>query len=149
MAKKTKTIAKSAAVQSKIAVALGALGAACTDSNQAVATRTKTNKKLTTELKQLNRRRRVLAKRKLTAATKAKKVPGVETRKALRAADKDLVATRKALVKARAAKAGNSGELAGLKTAQRQSNAYWKAITQVDRVLNKPKKAKRAKRKAR
>ena len=143
MARKAKTIAKSAAVNSKIATALGALGAACTDSDAAVAVRTKTNKKLTADLKKLNRKRRVLAKRKLAAAAKAKKAPGVDTRKALRLVDKELVATRKALVKARADKAGNSAELAAMKAAQRQSNAYAKAIAKVDKVLNKPAKKRR------
>jgi len=60
----------------------------------------------------------------------------------------ELAATRKALAKTRAAKAINSPELAALKAAQRQANAYSKAIAQADKALNKPKK-KRRKRAAR
>lgn len=147
MAKKAKTIAKSAAVAKKIDTALGALGAALTDSDKAVAARTRTNKKLTAELKKLNRQRRVLAKRKATAAAKAKKAPSVETRRALRTVEKDLAATRKALTKARAEKKGNAAELSALKVAQRQSKAYAKAIAQADKALNKPKKRRRVRRK--
>ncbi|MBW2525446.1 MAG: hypothetical protein JRI23_14770 [Deltaproteobacteria bacterium] len=146
MPKKAKTIAKSAAVTKKIDTALGALGAALTDSNKAVVARTRTNKKLTAELKKLNRQRRVLAKRKVTAAAKAKKAPNALNRRALKAVEKDLVATRKALVKARADKAGNAAELKALKAALRQSTAYSKAIAQADKALNKPTRRRKVRR---
>jgi hypothetical protein len=147
MARKAKTVAKSAAVTTKIANALGALGAARTDSDVAVAVRTKTAKKLTAELKKLNRKRRVLAKRKVAATLKLKKAPGVDTRKALRLVDKELVATRKALVKARADKAANATELAAMKAALRKTNLYTKALEKVDKALNKPKPRRKVRRK--
>ena len=143
MAKKKRTIAKSASVEKNVATALERLNAACSDGDKAVAVRSKTSKKLSAESRRLNKRRGTLLRRKKAAAIKAKATPSVETRKALREAVRELAATRKALAKTRAAKAINSPELAALKAPQRQANAYGKAITQADKVLNKPRKKRR------
>jgi hypothetical protein len=150
MATKKKPIAKSASVEKNIAVALERLDAACTEGDKAVAARSKIAKKLNAESRRLNKKRATLVKRSKVAALKAKADPSAANRKALREAVTELAATRKALAQTRAAKAVNSPELAGLKVAQRQANAYGKAIVLADKVLNKPKKKrkKRAKKAA-
>ncbi len=143
MATRRRAIVKSASVEKNIAVALEKLDAACSDGDKAVAARSKTSKKLNAESRRLNKRRGTLLRRTKAAATKAKATPSVETRKALREAVSELAATRKALARTRAAKAINSPELAALKAAQRQANAYGKAIAQADKVLTKPRKKRR------
>ena len=143
MATKEKTIAKSASVEKNIATALEKLNAACTDGDRAVAARSKIAKKLNAESRRLNKRRGTLVRRSKAAAAKAKAAPSAATLKSLREAVTELAATRKALVKTRAAKAVNSPELKALKAAQRQANAYGKAIVQADKVLNKPAKKRR------
>ena len=150
MATKKRPIAKSASVEKNIDVALERLDAACTEGDKAVAARSKIAKKLNAESRRLNKKRATLVKRSKVAAVKAKADPSAATRKALREAVTELAATRKALAKTRAAKAVNTPELAALKVAQRQANAYGKAIAQADKVLNKPKKKrkKRAKKAA-
>ena len=150
MATKKRPIAKSASVEKNIDVALERLDAACTEGDKAVAARSKIAKKLNAESRRLNKKRATLVKRSKVAAVKAKADPSAATRKALREAVTELAATRKALAKTRAAKAVNTPELAALKVAQRQANAYGKAIVLADKVLNKPKKKrkKRAKKAA-
>jgi hypothetical protein len=149
MAKARKKIVSSASVENNIASAVEKLSAASGDSEKAVAERSRTGKKLTAELRRLRKRRAMLMKRKKTAASKAKEWPSGETRSALRTVEKDVATTTRDLAKARAAKAVNTPELAALKAAQRQSNAYMKAVDQADKVLNKPKKRrKRARKKA-
>jgi len=148
MATKKKSIAKSASVEKNIATALEKLSAATTDGDKAVATRSKIAKKLNAESRRLNKRRGTLVRRSKTAAAKAKAEPNAANRKILRETVAELAATRRALVKNRAAKAVNSPELKALKAAQRQANAYGKAIVQADKVLNKPARKRRKRRKA-
>jgi hypothetical protein len=138
-----RTVAKSASVERNIATALEKLNAARRDGDRAVATRSRTSKRLSAESRRLNKRRGTLLRRKNAAAKRARATPSVETRKALREAVSELAATRKALAKVRTAKAVNSPELAALKAAQRQANAYGKAIAQADKALNKPRKRRR------
>jgi len=144
LAKSRKTIAKSASVEKNLATAAEKLSQASSDSEKAVAVRSRMGKQLASELRRLNKRRGVLLRRKQKAAQKAKAEPSRENVQAARAAEKDLVATRKALAKARAARAVNAPELAALKAAQRQAKAYQQAIEKADKVLNKPKKRRRA-----
>jgi hypothetical protein len=143
MATQRRTVAKSASVERNIATALEKLNAARRDGDRAVATRSRTSKRLSAESRRLNKRRGTLLRRKNAAAKRARATPSVETRKALREAVSELAATRKALAKVRTAKAVNSPELAALKAAQRQANAYGKAIAQADKALNKPRKRRR------
>ena len=143
MATQKRPIAKSAAVEKNITVALEKLGAASTDGDKAVAARSKISKQLNTESRRLNKKRGVLLRRGKVAAAKAKATPNAEARKALRETASELAAVRKALAKNKAAKAVNTPELAALKAAQRQATAYGKAIAQADKVLNKPKKKRR------
>jgi hypothetical protein len=148
MATKKKTIAKSASVEKNLATALEKLNAACSDGDKAVAARGKIARTLNAESRRLNKRRGTLVRRSKAAAAKAKAAPSAAARKELREAVTELAATRKALVKNRAAKAVNSPELKALKAAQRQANAYGKAIAQADKVLSKPPKKRRKRRKA-
>lgn len=149
MAKSRKTVAKSASVEKNVATAVEKLSTACKDSEKAVAARNRLRKQLASELRRLNKRRGVLLRRKQKASQKAKAEPSRENVQAARTAEKELVATRKALTKARAARAVNAPELAALKTVQRQAKAYQSAIEKADKVLNKPKKRRRATKKKR
>jgi len=135
MAKKTKAIAKSAAVEKDLVASLARLSAACAAGDAAVASRSKTAKQLATATKRLGRKQSALLKRKRLAAKRAKSDPGGETRRALNATVKELGSIRTQLGKARAAKAANAAELATLKAAQRRANAYAKAIARADKTL--------------
>jgi hypothetical protein len=143
LAKKKRAIAKSAAVTKNIETALASLGTACVSGDSAVAKRGKDAKSLAAATKRLNRKRAILAKRKVLSAKRAKAAPSGETRKALRAVIKELATTKTQLGKARAAKAINAVELAALKAAQRRANAYAKAIAKAELSLSKSTKGKR------
>jgi hypothetical protein len=142
MAKKNRTIAKSAAVTKSIEAALASLGTACDAGDRAVATRSKDAKSLAAATKRLSRKRAILIKRKRISAKRAKATPSGETKKALRAVLKELATTKTQLGKARAAKGANAVELAALKAAQRQATAYAKAIAQADKSLSKAAKGR-------
>ncbi len=113
------------------------LDVAVTASNKAVASRARDAKKFAAAAKRLAKRKAALSKRKGVASRRAKRLPSGETRKALRAVVKDLTTTTKELAKARAVKTANATELASLKAVQRRANGYAKAISKVDRALNK------------
>jgi hypothetical protein len=142
MAKKNRTIAKSAAVTKNIEAALASLGAACVAGDRAVATRSKDAKSLAAATKRLSRKRAVLIKRKRVSAKRAKATPSGETKKALRAVLKELATTKSQLGKARTAKGVNAVELAALKAAQRRATAYAKAIAQADKSLGEATKGR-------
>lgn len=135
MAKSKRALAKPAAVIKNIETAVAALESACVAGNRAVATRSKDGKGLASATKRLAKKSATLTKRKRTSAKRAKSSPSGETRRALRSVIKELAATKKALVKARAAKGINATELAAMKIAQRRANAYAKAITQAEKSL--------------
>ena len=135
MAKRKRTVAKSAAVEKDLATSLARLATACTAGNSAVATRSKAAKQLATTTKRLGRKRTALLKRKRLAAKRARNNPSGETRRALRSTVRELGNVRTKLAKARAVKAANASELAGLKAAQRRANAYAKAIAKADKTL--------------
>lgn len=139
MAKRAR-IKASAVIRKNLEAALERLGAISADADAAVATRSKAAKKSLAEVKRMNKRRGVLLRKKKTASNRAKKAPSRETKSALRAVERELVVTRKALVKARAVKAANADELAGAKASQRQLNAYNKATAAADRALNRSRK---------
>jgi hypothetical protein len=139
---------KSSVLDSRIDSAMAALAGAAADSAQAVDVRSKEVKKLTAEAKRLSKKRATLAKRKKTAAKKAKSLPGVETRKELNAIVKELAVVSKQAPKARAAKATAAAELSGLKSAAKRVAAYIKNLEKAEKVLNKPAKKRRKRRKA-
>lgn len=135
MAKRSKAVAKSAAVEKDLAASLAKLATAFEAGTTAVAVRSKEAKRLAATTKTLGRKRKALMKRKALAAKRAKATPSGETRKTLRAAMKELASVRTQLAKVRGVKATNATELAGLKAAHRRATAYAKAIAQVDKKL--------------
>jgi hypothetical protein len=142
VAKKNRTIAKSAAVTKSIETALLSLGTACEAGDSAVARRSKDHKSFATASKRLSKKRAILIKRKRLSAKRAKASPSGETRKALRSVIKELATTKKQLVKARAVQGVNAVELALLKAAQRRATAYAKAIVAAEKSLEKTTKRK-------
>ena len=144
---RTKAIAKSSAVNNNIEVALERLTTAFNDSANAVSVKGTENTKLATQIKRLSKKRTTLMKRKKTATTKAKKAPGVDTRKALSMVVKELTSTSNQLAKLRTQKTTVAEELTALKAGQKKATAYLTAIEKVDKVLNKPKKKVRRRKK--
>lgn len=114
----------------------------------AVATVGKENSKLLAQAKRLGKKRASLMKKKKTAANRLKKDPSADNRKAASAIDKELVTVRREATKVAAQKSKVGEELKALKSVSRRAAAYSKAITQADKVLNKPKKKRRVRRKA-
>lgn len=133
--KRTRGVAKSAAVEKDLETSLAKLASACEAGSKAVASRSKDAKRLATTTKRLGRKRSTLIKRKRLAAKRAKTSPSGETRKALRTTVKELAATRSLLEKTRTVKTANATELAALKATQRRASAYAKAILRAERAL--------------
>lgn len=147
-ARRKPTIAKSASIDKNIETAIEKLTAASLDGGKAVATRTKEGKKLTAAVRRLSKKRATLMRRKKTATTRAKNAPSAETRGALRTVLKDITSVTKELDKLRPQKNANAEELAALKAGERKATAYLKSIEKADKVLNKPKRKRRARRTA-
>ncbi len=143
-----KTVVKSAVLSKKIESAIAALTEASEAGAKAIDVRGKEVKKLATAAKRLSKKRATLLKRKKTASNKLKSAPGVETRKALNAVVKELTAVSKQAPKARAVKAAAAAELAGLKSASKRVTAYVKSLEKADKLLNKPAKKRKKRRKA-
>ena len=144
MAKAAKqTVVKSSAVATAITSGIDNLTTAMGNAEKAVATRSKDAKKLAADSKKLAKKRAALLKRKKVAATKLKKAPGADARKALKSVETELVTVKKEIEKITPMKTANSDELSGLKVGLKRAAAYIKGIDAADRVLNKkPKKAK-------
>lgn len=138
-----KSIAKSAALEKGLATAMEKLIAAHAAGDKAVSSRSKDGKKFSTAVKRLSKRKASLAKRKKAASARSKKNPTRENKAALRTVTKDLASTVRDLSKARAVKKNNATELAALKATHRRTDAYMKAVTKANKVLDKPKKKKR------
>ena len=144
MAKAAKqSVVKSSSVATAITSGIENLTSAMGNAEKAVATRSKDAKKLAADSKKLGKKRAVLMKRKKIAATKLKKDPGADARKALKSVETDLATVKKEIEKITPMKTANSEELTGLKVGLKRAAAYIKGIDAADRVLNKkPKKAK-------
>ncbi len=135
MAKAKQSVAKSEFVQRNLEAGLERLAIASAAGERAVEIRGRDGKKLAVAVKRLAKRRASLIRRKKLAATRVRKSPSGETRKALRTAVRELAGTNKELGKARASKAANAVEFAALRLAQRRASGYARAIAQVDRAL--------------
>ena len=144
---RTKAIAKSSSLTANIDTALERLTAAYNDGDNAISVQSKQNSTLATNIKRLSKKRATLMKRKKTATTKAKKAPGADTRKALSSVVKEITSTSKELTKLRAQKSTVSEELTALKVSHKKASAYLTAIEKADKVLNKPKKKTRRRKK--
>ena len=143
-----KSIVKSDALNKRIDSAVEALSSASAEAGLAVDSLSKEVKKLTAESKRLSKKRATLVKRKKVAAKKAKSSPSAETRKALNAVVKELSGISKLAPKARALKTAAAAELSGLKSASKRLNAYVTNLGKADKILNKPAKKRRKRRKA-
>lgn len=148
MAVKKKSVVKNVSLVKVLDTTLTNLEMATTNGSAALALATKNSKKAAAEGKRLSKKRVSLIKRRKAAAAKVQKDPVVVNKNALKAVDKELAAIRKAAAKNRTIKAANFDELSGLRTSCKRLNAYSKAIAAADKVLNKPKKKTRTKRKA-
>jgi hypothetical protein len=137
MAKARRSVAKSEFVEKHLATALERLELAAAAGQKAVAVRLRDGKKLAVAVKRLAKRKGALVKRKKLASRRARKSPSGETRRALKAAVRELTTTTAALAKAKAAKAAHATEFTALRTAHRRAAGYARAIAQVDRALRR------------
>jgi len=144
---KKKAIATSAAMAKTLESALGGLASICENGGKAVDTRAKDAKKLAASSKRLGKKRMTLNKRKSTATARLKKDATADNRKALSAVVKELGMVTRELAAVKKVKDANNAELAGLRASLKRATAYMKGVTSADRVLNKPKRKVRRKKK--
>lgn len=142
---KGKKVATSASIAKKIQVATENLMLAKQDGEASASLLEKDRKKFLAENKRLAKKRAALTKKKKIAANRLKKTPNAENRKAANAINKDLAAIKKAGDKARATSSVNAEELKSVKSALKQASTYLNLMQRADKVLNKPKKKRRAK----
>ncbi len=146
--KSKQSLVKSASLEKSIDSSLAALTAANDDGDKAIAALSKIAKTLGAESKRYSKKRATLSRRRNTLAAKFKKSSDAESKKMLVATDKEIAAVKKLADKCTAAKSANSEELKGLKANTKRSKAYLSVLTKVDRILNKPKKKKAPKKRA-
>jgi len=144
---KKKAVVKSAAIAKTLDSALDGLTSICESGGKAVDERSKDAKKLAASSKRLGKKRMTLNKRKRTATTKLKKEASADNRKALSAVVKELAMVTRELAKVKKEKDANTAELNGLKASVKRANAYMKGVASADKVLNKPKRKVRRKKK--
>ena len=145
---RAKPVVKAAALDKTINAATDSLTNACSSAETAVTKKAAEAKKLLVEVKRHLKKKTTLTKRSKTATAKLKKDTNAANKKAVAAVTKELNATKTALDKARASKAVVLTELGALKAASKRLTAYTKAIAAADKVLHKPVKKKRSKKKA-
>lgn len=145
---KAKPVVKAVALDRTINAATDSLTKARGNAETAVTKKSAEAKKLLAEVRRHLKKKTTLTKRSKTAAAKLKKDTNAANKKAVAAVAKELKATKTSLEKARANKATVLTELAALKAASKRLTAYTKAIAAADKVLNKPAKKKRSKKKA-
>ncbi len=142
---KAKPIVKAATIDKTITASTDSLTKACNDAVTAITKKTAEAIKLMAEVKRHTKTKAILTRRSKTAAAKLKKDPNAANKKAVTDVAKEIKLTSSALDKARTNKAIVSTELAALRAASKRLNAYTKAITAADKVLNKPAKRRRMK----
>lgn len=143
---KIKKIVKGTSIASKIQAATENLLSAKADGEAALSLLGGDRKKLLAENKRLIKKRGILTRKKQAAASRLKKTPNAENRKAASSITKELAAIKKAADKARAAKSANAEEYNAVKTALKQASTYVAVIEKADKLLNKPRKKVRRKR---
>ena len=144
---KAKPVVKAAALDKTINASIDSLTKACGNAETAVTIKSAEAKKLLAEVRRHLKKKTTLTKRSKTAGAKLKKEANAANKKAVAAVTKELNATKAALDKSRASKAVVLTELASLKAAAKRLTTYTKAIAAADKVLNKPAKKRRAKKK--
>jgi len=145
---KKKAVVKSAAIAKTLDSALAGLTSICEGGVKAVNERAKEAKKNAAASKRLSKKRMTLSKRKRAAAARLKKDATADNRKALSAVVKELGMVTREIAKVKKAKDANNAELAGLRATVKRATAYMKGVTAADRVLNKPKRKTRRRKKA-
>lgn len=148
MAVKKKSVIKNAALSKVIDTSLANLEAATANGATALALVTKKSTQSSAEGKRLSKKRIALIKRSKTSGAKAKKDPVAANTNALKAVVKELAEVRKEAAKNKTVRVANFTELSGLRISCQRLSAYGNALAAADRVLNKPKKKTRKKRKA-
>jgi chemotaxis response regulator CheB len=144
MARSTqKKIIKNVAVEKTISTALSSLTSIKDDCAAAVVSRSNDAKKWLAESKKLTKKRATLMKRKKAAATRLKKNPNADNRKAVKAVEKELATIVKMIDKSKPQKQANADELAGLKANLKAVSAYLISIEKSRKALEKPKKSKK------
>ena len=138
---KAKKIVKATSLAKLVQSATENLSSAQKDGEAAASSLSKDRKKLLAEGKRIAKKRATLSKKKKAAATRLKKTPNAENRKALAGINKELATVKKAGEKARAVSSANGEELKSVKASLKQASAYLSAVEKADKVLNKPKKA--------
>jgi hypothetical protein len=146
--KKNKPIAKAGMVAKSLENALINLEAAFESGTKAVAERTQTGSQFAKLVARLSKKRAALMKRKKLATARVKKEASADNKKALRDVTKELDAVKKELGKAKTTKDANNAELSDLRASLKRATAYRKGIAAADKVLNKPKKKSRRKKRA-
>ncbi|MDH5325718.1 MAG: hypothetical protein OEZ68_18910 [Gammaproteobacteria bacterium] len=138
----TKPVVKFGALEKSIDSSLETLKNMYDGGSAAVSVRSKEKQKLLSDSKRLSKKKNTLLKKKRTAATKLKKAPGVETRKALSLIEKELITVSKSLAKTNLEKTKVAEELAGLKLNVKRVTAYLKGVAIADKALSKANKTK-------
>jgi hypothetical protein len=138
-----KPVVNAAALDKTINASVEAIANATSAANAAVTSKSAEYKKLLTEVKRHTKKRGVLTKRGKAAETKNKKTPNAANMKAVADISKQLKETLVVQENARASKSAVIAELSLLKASQKRLNAYSRAISSADKVLNKPIKKRR------
>jgi len=146
--KKTTKLVKGAASEKAVDSAIATINEVAASATKAVIAVNNEYKKLTKTARSLNKKRAAMMKKAKTATNRLKKEATAANRKAVAVIKKDIAVIKKEAEKVRNVKSAVSEELATLKAASRRAIAYAKGVASADKVLNKPKKARRKKRAA-
>lgn len=142
---KAKKLVTASALANLVRSATESLASAANDGMIAGDALSKDRKKLVADSRRLAKKRAVLTKKKTAASKRLKNTPNAENRKAVSSVTKELATVKKDGEKARAAAATNTEELKAVKASLKQAAAYVSVIEKADKILNKPKKKRRAK----
>jgi len=140
---KAKPVVNAAALDKTINTSVEALTQATSAANDAVVKKSAEAKKMLAEINRHLKKKATLTKRNKTASAKLKKEANATNKSAVAAVVKELTATNAALTKVRTSKAAVLTELALLRSSSKRLNAYTKAITAADKIINKPAKKRR------
>lgn len=146
-AKKKISLVKNSAIANSIESSVSNLMTSLDKVDKAVAAGAKQSKSLMSEGRRLKKRRASLVGKKKRAVSANKKNSTGDSRKAVKAATSELATVSKDLAKSTAARSAVITELSGLKTSQKTLAAYVKGIVAADRVLARPKKKSKKRKK--
>ncbi len=138
-----KPVISAADLDKTINTSTEALSKACGAANTAVTKKIAEAKKISTNISRLLKKKATLTKRSKAAVTRHKKSPIAANKKSMDTVAKELKLTQEALGNARAGKIVVLEELSTLRSTAKRVNAYTKAISAADKVLNKPVRKRR------